>query len=63
MERLLMISVRNPPSMQDLDWELECQYGELGIEIWNMDCRDRLSGLDSWIGILCHVGLDGGMGL
>ena len=29
-------SVRNPPSMQDLDWELECHYGELGIEIWNI---------------------------
>ena len=43
-------SDRNPQSMQDLDWELECQCGELGIDIWNTDCRDCLSGLDSWIG-------------
>ena len=58
-----MTSVRNPISMQDLEWELECQCDELGIEIWSIECRGRISGLDSWIGILFHEGLYCGMGI
>ena len=46
----LLISIRNPPILGDLDLELECLQQQLGIEIWNVECKNFLSGLDCGMG-------------
>ena len=39
------VSVRNPTFLGDLDLELEWLQPKLGIEIWNVECKNFLSGL------------------
>ena len=48
--RYIVSSVRNPPFLGDLDLELEWPQTKSGIEIWNVECKTFLSGLDCGIG-------------
>ena len=50
VKRKPRVSVRNPPILGDLDLELECLQQKLGIEIWNVECKNFLSWLDCGMG-------------
>ena len=45
-----VISVRNPQFLGDLDLELELLRPKLWIEIWNVECKNFLSGMDCGMG-------------
>ena len=50
MSAMLVNSVHNPPILGHLNLELEWLHQKLEIEIWNVECKSFLSGLDCGMG-------------